>query len=97
MMHFCFLGKHYNEKCDYTEECSFFDPNSYCSQLPYRSTCECHTGFQYDEIKKVCDKGKCSLFFVYTFITLFFINPMKFHQGIYLSNNYYFMKIVNEF
>ncbi|PRD34916.1 UNVERIFIED_CONTAM: hypothetical protein NCL1_13129 [Trichonephila clavipes] len=48
-------GKQYSEKCEYSEECNYYDPNSYCSQLPYRSTCECHTGFIFNEVTKICE------------------------------------------
>ncbi|GIX83046.1 uncharacterized protein CEXT_640101 [Caerostris extrusa] len=54
-LHSCRKGKLYSEKCDYTEECSYYDPNSYCSQLPYRSICECHTGFIFNEVTKICE------------------------------------------
>lgn len=52
----CRKGRKYAEKCEFTEECYYYDPNSYCSQLPYRSTCECHNGFLYNESKKICIK-----------------------------------------
>ncbi|XP_015912656.1 uncharacterized protein [Parasteatoda tepidariorum] len=55
-VHSCKKGKQYSEKCDYSEECSYYDRNSYCSQLPYRSTCECHAGFIYNEGDKACEK-----------------------------------------
>lgn len=55
-LHSCRQGRSYSEKCDYTEECFYYDPNSYCSQLPYRSTCECHSGFLYNDLKKICVK-----------------------------------------
>ncbi|XP_054721427.1 uncharacterized protein LOC129231204 [Uloborus diversus] len=55
-LHSCKKGKQYSERCDYSEECSYYDPNSYCTQLPYRSICECHSGYAYNAFKKICDK-----------------------------------------
>ncbi|KAG8188976.1 hypothetical protein JTE90_010065 [Oedothorax gibbosus] len=55
-LHSCKKGKYYSEKCEYSEECLHFDPNSYCTQLPYRSTCECHNGFVFNEVSKLCEK-----------------------------------------
>ncbi|CAL1285192.1 unnamed protein product [Larinioides sclopetarius] len=54
-LHSCKKGKQYSEKCEYSEECYYYDPNSYCSQLPYRSTCECHTGFIFNEVTRICE------------------------------------------
>lgn len=52
--HNCRKARQYGEKCSYSEECTYYDPNSYCTQLPYRSTCECHDEFRYDRAQKMC-------------------------------------------
>lgn len=54
--HKCKQGKKQGERCEYTEECTYYDDNAYCTQLPYRSTCECHTDYIYDASKGLCVK-----------------------------------------
>ncbi|XP_013781733.2 uncharacterized protein LOC106466033 isoform X2 [Limulus polyphemus] len=54
--HKCKQGSRYGQKCEYTEQCTYYDLNSYCTQLPYRSNCECHIDFFYDPDKKLCLK-----------------------------------------
>lgn len=54
--HTCKRGARFGEVCGYTEECTYYDNNTYCNQLPYRKTCECYDGYRYNEERKVCKK-----------------------------------------
>lgn len=52
--HLCKQGRRVGDRCSYLEECIHHDPNSYCTQEPFSSQCECLTGFEWSELK-----GKC--------------------------------------
>lgn len=52
--HDCRRGRRYGHKCQFSEECTYFDPNAYCTQMPYRSVCDCHPDLVYSEEKKLC-------------------------------------------
>jgi len=53
-LHSCRQPKKIFERCSHPEECHYSDPNSYCTQTPYSSQCECLEGFIYDKYLNKC-------------------------------------------
>lgn len=59
--HSCRKGRRVGERCTTLEECQHTDSNSYCTQTPFSSQCDCLTGFLHDKIKQKCvPEGKFS-------------------------------------
>ncbi|XP_023238380.1 uncharacterized protein LOC111637185 [Centruroides sculpturatus] len=54
--HNCRKPRKYGAKCEFPEECSYHDKNSYCTQWPYRSICECLNDYIYNKEKEICVK-----------------------------------------
>lgn len=55
-LHDCRKPRKYGTRCEYPEECSYHDNHSYCTQLPYRSICECLHDYIYSKEKEKCIK-----------------------------------------
>jgi len=58
MPHTCKKPKSVGQRCSHPNECSFLDPNAYCTQTPYSSECRCHEGYKYSSDSKKCEIGK---------------------------------------
>ncbi len=56
-LHSCLQSRKVSERCSHPEECHYSDPNSYCTQTPYSSQCQCLEGFVYDRYEEKCVKG----------------------------------------
>ncbi|KAI1280680.1 hypothetical protein HDE_13675 [Halotydeus destructor] len=57
MPHTCKRAKKVGEGCSSPAECTTTDPNSFCSQSPLQSECQCHSGFSYNYVTEKCEKG----------------------------------------
>jgi len=56
--HSCRSARKVHERCSHPEECVYNDRNSYCTQTPYSSQCECHEGFVFDKTVNLCVEQK---------------------------------------
>lgn len=52
--HECAKGRRYLEHCTHTEQCSWYDGHTYCSDTSSQSRCECDDESLFDEDRQFC-------------------------------------------